>query len=65
MTQEQAKMLAEILNAKVWSPHRGVYRVVIERQDNHIVVIDGESIKDYKNMTAFFENYPKSVISFE
>ena len=65
MTEEQAQTLAEILNAKVWRPSWGVYLVVIERQDNHIVVIDEESIKDYKNMTAFFENYPKSVISFE
>ena len=65
MTEKQAQTIAEIFNAKMWRPHWGVYLVVIERQDNHIIVINDESISEYKNKNDYFENDPHSIIWFE
>ena len=65
MTEQQAKTLAELLNGKVWRPHWGVYLVMIERADHHLIVINDQSLCEYKNRADLFENNPKSLIWFE
>ena len=65
MTEEQAQDLAEAFGGQVWRPPWGACLVVIDRQDNHLIVIDDESISEYKNQAAFSERYHKSVIWFE
>jgi len=65
LTEEQPEYLAEFVGGKVWRSPWGECLVVIERQDNHLVVINDTSISEYKNKGAFSERYPKSVIWFE
>lgn len=65
MTEEQAQYLSELFGGEVWRSPWGACLVVIERQGNHLVVINDESISEYKNRAAFSERYPKSVIWFE
>ena len=65
VTTEQAEYLADLFGGKVCRPSWGSRLVIIERQDNHLVVINDESISEYKNKPAFSERYPKSIIWFE
>ena len=61
MTEKQAEYLVEILGGEVWRSPWGACLVAIERQDNHLVIINDESISEYKNKTAFLSGIPRQL----
>ncbi len=56
MTEERANGLAEILGGYAWNSGGGVWLVIIERTDGHLVALSDEVICEYQNKDALDEN---------
>jgi hypothetical protein len=56
MTEERADKLAETLGGYAWNSGGGVWLVIVERADSHLVTLSDEVICEYENQDAMDEN---------
>ncbi len=56
MNEEKAKILAQALGGQPWQSGGGIYVVLIQRQDGHMVSITDECICEYGSREKFEEN---------
>jgi|GEM_PF-4738630 len=62
LTELSAQALADILGGVHWQPYPGIWLVVIQRNDESLIVIDDDAIREYENESMLECASPLSTI---
>jgi hypothetical protein len=62
VNEDQANNVAQALAGRAWQSGGGIWLVIVERSDGHLVVLSDDVVCEYENESKFEESSPQASI---